>query len=520
VTQISGPQGRRPARAVADSGDTAALWDVHLPPGFTGPLDLLADGSLPARWARRWRERPSWPQLRDIDGRWLTSAELEQRSRSLAARLRAAGFQPGSRIVLSGESSAKLVVAHIAALRAGLVVVPLNPAYTRSEVARIVADAQPAAALVQDPRQASWAAEAAPSPLASFDLDGPAVGEAADSALDRAAPGDPALLIYTSGTTGRPKGAALSHGNLLASATAVALAWRWSPGDRLLLTLPLFHVHGLGVGLNGTLCAGASAELRPRFEVEDVLERCAPGAGITLLFGVPAMYQRLAQSGRARELAALRLIVSGSAPLPPALAHELAAATGQLPLERYGMTETVMLASNPCDGERRPGTVGFPLPGVELRLAGDGEIQVRGPNVISGYWRAPEATAEAFTADGWFRTGDLGELDPDGYLQIAGRSKELIITGGYNVHPREVEERLLEHPDVREAAVVGLPSERWGEEVTAFVVAERSLPVDLLRAHAAEALAPYKVPKRFEFVSELPRNALGKVVRSRLRSSG
>jgi malonyl-CoA/methylmalonyl-CoA synthetase len=490
----------------------------HLPPGAPAP-DLLADGSLPGRWTRRWAERPPWPQLRDVDDRWLGSDELEARSAAVARRLLGAGLEPGDRIVLSGPSSAALVLAYAGALRAGLVVVPLNPAYTRAEVARIVTDARPRAAAVADDERAGWiraAADAVDLLVTGLDVDLP--DPAAPAApLDVAGSEDPALLIYTSGTTGRPKGARLTHGNLLASATAVELAWHWTVADRLLLTLPLFHVHGLGVGLNGTLCAGASLELRPRFDADDVLARCGSSEhGISLLFGVPTMYSRLAASGRAGELARLRLLVSGSAPLAPALAEAIGAAAGQLPLERYGMTETVMLTTNPLGGPRRPGTVGFPFPGVELRLAGDDEIQVRGPNVIREYWERPEATAEAFTEDGWFRTGDLGAFDGDGYLRISGRSKELIITGGFNVYPREVEEWLLEHPGVREAAVIGRPSDEWGEEVTAVLVTDGRLEPEALRAHAAAGLASYKVPKRYEFVDALPRNALGKIVRSEL----
>jgi malonyl-CoA/methylmalonyl-CoA synthetase len=492
-------------------------WAIHLPSSAAGvEVERLAGCGLPQRWLERWSERPSWPQLRNLDGRWLPSGELEERSRELAGRLRGAGLEPGERLVLSGAASASLVIALLGALRAGAVVVPLNPAYTAPEVGRIVGDAEPSLALVDDSERGAAIAAAAAGPVALHGLDGPLGVAPVDELIDSAGPRDPALLIYTSGTTGRPKGVPLSHANLLSSATAVQLAWRWTPEDRLLLTLPLFHVHGLGVGLIGTLCAGASAELRRRFAVEDVLERAGSGE-ISLLFGVPTIYQRLAACGRAAELSPLRLLVSGSAPLPAALARELGRATGRLPLERYGMTETVMLTSNPYEGERRPGTVGFPLPGVELRLAaGSGEIEVRGPGVIGGYWRAPEADADAFTADGFFRTGDLGELDEAGYLRIAGRVKELIISGGFNVYPREVEERLLEHPAVREAAVIGRPSQEWGEEVVAVVVLERSVSASELRAHAAAALTAYKVPKRFEFADGLPRNALGKIVRGEL----
>ena len=406
------------------------------------------------------------------------------------------------------------MVAYVAALRAGLVVLPLNTAYTETEVRRIVQDAKAAAAFVDDGERGRWISNATTGGIQVFDaqLDIPSAATCAQT-VDQAQSGDPALLLHL-GTTGRPKGALLTHGNLLASATAVNLAWRWEPEDVLLLTLPLFHLHGLGVGLNGSLCAGAAVVLRPKFDVGDVLEHCRSGP--SLFFGVPAMYQRLAIEGRLNELRPLRLLVSGSAPLPAALATEIAGAVGQMPLERYGMTETVMLTSNPYEGERRPGTVGFALPGVQLRVAESNEVEVRGPNVIARYHANPEADTDAFTPDGWFRTGDLGELSDDGYLRLVGRSKELIITGGYNVYPREVEEALQTHPGVVEVAVIGRPSERWGEEVTAVVVASSEVKLEDLRSHAASRLAPYKVPKRVEFIDELPRNALGKVVRAAL----
>ena len=494
-------------------------WSAHLPPGIAADsVDLLEDRSLPGRWTRRWAARPAWPQLQDLDGSWISSEELEERTRLVAGWLIGAGLEAGDRFVLSAGTSAELVITYVGALRAGLVVVPLNTAYTRTEVERIVGDARPAGAAVDDDARAAWIREASPEALillTGVDL-GSGLLAAADSSaqLDQAATDDPALLVYTSGTTGTPKGALLSHGNLLAGATSVNLAWRWEPDDRLLLALPLFHVHGLGVGLNGSLCAGAAVVLRPKFDADDVARRCRE---VSLFFGVPTIYHRLASSGNAPALRSLRLFVSGSAPLPAALSTEIAAAAGQVPLERYGMTETVMLTSNPYKGERKPGTVGFPLPAVKVRLAESGEVEVRGPSVIAGYYQRPEANAESFTDDGWFRTGDLGRFDHDGYLTLIGRSKELIITGGYNVYPREVEEVLGAHPGVREVAVVGRPSERWGEEVTAVVVASAPLATDELRDHAARQLAPYKVPKRIEFADELPRNVMGKVVRGELR---
>ena len=259
--------------------------------------------------------------------------------------------------------------------------------------------------------------------------------------------------------------------------------------------------------------------LLPRFDVDAVLDAAAEQQA-SLFFGVPTMYHRLARSARVAELARLRLCVSGSAPLPAELHRAFADRGGQQVLERYGMTETLMLVSNPYDGERRPGSVGFPLPGVELRLSDDGdgsEIQVRGPSVFAGYLDRPEATAESFT-DGWFRTGDLGALDPDGYLRILGRAKELILSGGFNVYPREVEDVLLAHPDVADVAVVGTPSDEWGETVTAFIVrAEDRRGAEELLAFAAERLAPFKRPRVIHFVERLPRNALGKVVKDQLQ---
>ncbi|MBA2498035.1 MAG: AMP-binding protein, partial [Acidimicrobiia bacterium] len=340
-------------------------------------------------------------------------------------------------------------------------------------------------------------------------------------ALDAASPADVGLLVFTSGTTGTPKGVPLTHANLLASSASVEHAWRWTPEDRLVLSLPLFHVHGLGVGLHGTLLAGASAVLLPRFDVDTVLDAAAATAA-TLLFGVPTMWVRLAASARAGELGRLRLCVSGSAPLDPATVAALAERTGSPVLERYGMTETGMLVSNPYAGERRPGSVGLALPGVEVRLEprdGDdeaepaSEILVRGPNVFGGYL---DGTVPAFTGEGWFPTGDLGRADDDGYLRIVGRAKDLIISGGFNVHPREVEDVLRAHPAVTDVAVVGRPDPEWGERVVAHIVAADPIAEAALLAWTHERLAPYKRPRQVVFVDELPRNAMGKVVRSAL----
>ena len=419
-------------------------------------------------------------------------------------------------MLFSAQSSLELVIAHVAALRSGIVVVPANTAYRERELAHIVTDARPRAALVDDADRARWISAAAgpATVVVGPDVDVP---DHDPAVIDAIAPDDPALIGYTSGTTGSPKGAVLTHANLLAGSESVRLAWRWTESDRLVLALPLFHVHGLCVGLHGTLLAGASAVLLPRFDVDAVLD-AAGGHDASLFFGVPTMYHRLARSARVGELAGLRLCVSGSAPLPAELHRALAERGGQRVLERYGMTETLMNVSNPYDGERRAGSVGLPLPGAQLRLSSgnEGEIQLRGPNIFAGYWERAQATAESFS-DGWFCTGDLGRLDPDGYLRILGRSKELIISGGFNVYPREVEEVLLAHPAVAEVAVVGTPSDEWGEVVTAFVVpAGARPPTESLLTFAGERLAPFKRPRLVHFVDTLPRNALGKVLKHEL----
>jgi malonyl-CoA/methylmalonyl-CoA synthetase len=483
------------------------------PPAVRFDPRTLGARALPAAWREHWRSEPERPVLFDAARGWLAWGGLAQESARAAGRLHGAGLAAGDRVLVSGAGSVALALAQVACLRLGLVIVPANPAYRARELSELVADARPRAAIVDDDERAH-ALRAADTRLlvTTPEL---ALAEHAPPRLDEVAPAAPALLAYTSGTTGRPKAALLSHGNLHATAEALRLAWRWTPEDRLVHALPLFHMHGLGVALFGTLHAGASAVLLPRFDADAVLDAVARHEA-TLFFGVPTMWHRLAEHPRAGVLRRLRLCVSGSAPLAAELHERLAARAGVRVLERYGMTETGMLASNPLDGERRPGAVGFPLPGVELRLAASGEIEVRGPNVFVGYLERPEANAAAFTPDGWFRTGDLGVLDADGYLRIAGRAKELIITGGYNVHPREVEEVLRAHPEVEDAAVVGTPSPEWGELVTAYLVSRRELGLDEVRRHCAALLAPYKHPRRVHRVAQLPKNALGKLQRQRL----
>ena len=514
-------------------------WRAHLPEGSKfGEADLTVAGTLVRAWTSGWGAAPEAPVLLDgvvegvvegpqlaghhhQRGTWWTGAELEEATRRAAGRLIGAGLVAGDRLLWSTGSSVATLVIHIAALRAGLVVVPANTAYTAAEIGHIVTDVRPAAAVVDDPRRGQWAREAAGGALAVFgpELDVP---DHDPGPLDAVGPEETALIVFTSGTTGVPKGAVLSHRNLLASVESVRTAWRWGPDDRLVHCLPVFHAHGLCVGVYGTLLAGGSAVLQPGFDPRAVLD-AADEHSATLFFGVPTMYHRLVASDRVGELARMRLCVSGSAPLPADLHRRVSAATGQAVLERYGMTETLMNVSNPYEGERRPGTVGFPLPGVEVTLADDDEILVRGPNVFGGYWERPEATEDSFAPDPlggrpWFRTGDLGSVSDDGYLSILGRSKELIISGGYNVYPAEVEAVLLAHPEVLDVAVTGTPSDEWGEVVTAWVVTERDGPApDGLTEYAATKLAPYKCPRLVHMVGEIPRNALGKVVRTELR---
>jgi malonyl-CoA/methylmalonyl-CoA synthetase len=331
---------------------------------------------------------------------------------------------------------------------------------------------------------------------------------------------DLAMVAYTSGTTGPPKGVSLSHGNVLASLRAVLGAWRWQRDDVLVHGLPLSHQHGLS-GVQIGLLAGSRAVLLERFEPARLCD-AVESEGATVVFAVPAMYERLLdwEGFENVDLGSVRLWVSGSAPLAPGVAARLSERLGELPLERYGSTETGLSVSNLYDGPRRAGSVGLPLPGLELALSEDGEILLRGPQVFAGYWEQPDTTADAFTGDGWFRTGDLGRLDGGG-LAITGRIKELIISGGLNVSPREVELALEEHASVARAAVVGVPSERWGEQVVAFVVPETGGEVDrdALIGHVRERLSAHKCPKQVFAVDALPVGDTGKVRRAELVES-
>jgi malonyl-CoA/methylmalonyl-CoA synthetase len=495
--------------------------------------------TLPAVLAERAAEHPERPLL-TFEGTTWTYGRFVDHVRAAAGALHAWGLRPGDRLALYLENSPSFLVAYMAALWCGAVVVPANARYRAGELRHILHDAE-ARLVVTDPEGVATLAslrDELPSLAAVVVLSGSPERDRARwsdlaGAAPRAAPlvadGDAlALVAYTSGTTGRSKGAMLSHANLVGNARAVGRAWRWSADDHLLLTLPLFHIHGLGVGFHGTLLHGASVTLRRRFEVGDVLADLRRG-GVTLFFGVPTMYTRmLAEAGPGRfEAPGLRLLVSGSAPLAPATLERVEQVFGHRILERYGMTETVMLAGNPIDGPRKAGTVGVPFEGVELRVVGlpagaigaRGEVQVRGGSVTRGYWRDPEATREAFTDDGWFRTGDVGTLDGDGYLTLTGRARELIIRGGFNVYPQEVEAVIATLPGVREVAVVGIPDPDLGERVAAVIAVEVGHHLDPARVleHCRRHLAGFKTPSEVAFVAALPRNAMGKLLRHELR---
>jgi malonyl-CoA/methylmalonyl-CoA synthetase len=458
--------------------------------------------------------RPSPEVVLRSGDRSLTRAELQAEAEKVSGGLARLGVKPGNRVAIYAANSLDWVTAYVGVLRAGACAVMLNPDYHAAEAEHILHDSDPAFVIADQPRTAI-ATKLGRRVVSLEDLP-----RGAAPAMPRLTPESPAAILYTSGTTGRPKGAVLDHGNFLAQGRGALAVWKWTSADVLVHALPLFHLHGLGMGLHGTLLSGGSAVLVP-FTPENVVGELRSGG--TMLFGVPSMYQRLCEwlDANPTDLSHVRLFVSGSAPLPPALFERCAKLLGQAPVERYGITEGGIVVTNPYDGPRQPGRVGYPFPGVEVHLGELDEVQLKGGQVFSGYWRNPQATHEAFTGDGWFRTGDVGEIGDDGSLAIRGRIKELIITGGFNVYPREVELVLEEHPSVHEVAVCGVPSEKWGEEVTAFVVPSGSAPLSEQEviAFAHERLASYKCPKRVISVRSLPRNAMGKVQRSVLTSS-
>ena len=497
---------------------------------FPADLDAVAvetDGGL----------RYSW---RDLDCATAMVANLLQ---SLDLPRDPGGMPP--RVAVQVDKSVEAMILYLATLRAGLVFLPLNTAYQSGEIEYFVGNAKPAV-VVCTGKNFAWV-----SPIAFqagtrhvFTLNDDRSG----SLLERAAhcsptqtpvprqAGDLAAIVYTSGTTGRSKGAMLSHGNLLSNAVMLKDYWGWQPGDVLIHALPIFHVHGLFVAIHGALLNGSTMLWHGKFEPRRVIADL-PRASVFM--GVPTLYTRmLAEPALTRAQAArMRLFISGSAPLLIETFNDWRSRTGHTILERYGMSETIMLTSNPYradpryqgQSERRGGTVGFPLPGVQLRVQGEdgravaageiGGIQVQGPNVFAGYWQMPEKTAEEFTADGFFKTGDVGQQDARGYVTIVGRSKDLIISGGYNVYPAEIESVLNELPGVQESAIVGVPHPDFGEVGVAVVIARAGTPPepDALLATLKARLANYKIPKRCFVLAELPRNTMGKVQKNLLR---
>ncbi|KGJ03777.1 malonyl-CoA/methylmalonyl-CoA synthetase [Paracoccus halophilus] len=457
---------------------------------------------------------------------------------SIAGALTQIGVQPGDRVAAQVPKSPEAIALYLATLQCGAVFLPLNTAYTGPEIDYFIGDA--------DPRLFVCAPETLDQHQgrASDVLTVETLGAEGDgSLLERAAraparedhhpcgPRDRAAILYTSGTTGRSKGAVLTHGNLASNCEALIDCWRFTADDRLIHALPIFHTHGLFVAANMAICSGATMVFLTRFDADEVISLMARG---TVLMGVPTFYTRLLKSdGLTHEAtAAMRLFVSGSAPLLAEDHRAFSERTGHAILERYGMTETCMIASNPYDGDRRPGAVGMALPGVTVRVADAetgtpmpadeiGSIEVKGPNVFEGYWNMPEKTASEFRPDGFFITGDLGLIDAEGYLHIVGRSKDLVISGGYNVYPKEIEALIDELPGVLESAVIGVPHPDFGEGVVALVVPKPGAKLDetALLSALGGTLARYKQPKRVILIDELPRNVMGKVQKAELRKT-
>lgn len=483
--------------------------------------------------------RPEAPFIETLSGKLWSYGDLLAQSARMAAALVECNVKPGDRVAVQVEKSAEALVLYLACLRAGAVYLPLNTAYTLAELDYFIEDAEPSLVVCTP---------AAKDGLMSIALAKGATVETLDdqgggSLMERAAqakdtfvniergPDDLAAILYTSGTTGRSKGAMLSHDNLLSNAATLRDYWKFTSADRLIHALPIFHTHGLFVASNVTMLSGASMYLLSKFDADVVIKLMSKA---TVMMGVPTFYVRLVQSPELtpETTAKMRLFISGSAPLLAETHREFEAKTGHRILERYGMTETNMNTSNPYDGERVAGTVGFPLPGVSLRVTdpesgkpvADGEtgmIEVKGPNVFQGYWRMPEKTQSEFRTDGFFITGDLGKVDERGYVHIVGRGKDLVISGGYNIYPKEVETEIDQLPGVVESAIIGVAHPDFGEGVTAVVVLKPGETLDEKGVLSAlqDRLARYKQPKRVIFVDDLPRNTMGKVQKNVLRTT-
>lgn len=494
---------------------------------------------LYSQLSRHWADKDK-PFIITRDGRVWTYRDIEAGSARLAHALVSAGVAPGDRVAVQTDKSPEAILLYLACLRAGAVYLPLNTAYTLAELDYFFSDAEPTIVVVRPKMHGEVAPLAqrlgakhcltlgteGDGSLMDLTTDQPATFANAPRSED-----DIAAILYTSGTTGRSKGAMLTHGNLASNAEALAIYWRFTSKDVLIHALPIFHVHGLFTATNVILWCNASMLFLPKFDADDIFA-VMPQA--TAMMGVPTFYVRLIQDERLTPDTTrhMRLFVSGSAPLLAETHRAFTAKTGLNILERYGMTETGMNTSNPYDGERVPGAVGFPLPGVSLRITdpesgrelGPGEIgmiEVKGPNVFKGYWRMPEKTEAEFRDDGYFITGDLGRIDETGYVHIVGRGKDLVISGGYNVYPKEIESEIDAIPGVAESAVIGVPHVDFGEGVTAIIVLEpgASLKEADVIARIKDRLAAFKIPKRVIFVDAFPRNAMGKVQKNVLRET-
>ena len=473
----------------------------------------------------------------------LTFADLQRQAQRWAAAFVRMGVRKGDRVALYLRNRPEFVIAYLAALEAGAVMVPINLRYRRRELSHILKDAEPRLLITEEAQRpvldelSGAGIGAGPKALSVDQADLWLDGASSDGPAAAARGEDAAVIMYTSGTTGASKGAVLSHNNMLATVTGLLCAWAWEPDDVLLLPLPLFHTHGLVVGLHCALAMGATIRLRVGFDATETIKILSRGEA-TLFFAVPTIYTRLvdllAQADEST-FPAVRLFCSGSAPLPAEIHNEFERLTGQRILERYGMTETGMNFSNPYAGPRIAGTVGTPLPGVFARIvdaagrdlpAGEeGELLLRGSNVFDHYWRAPEKTAESFVQDElgnrWFLTGDLARMEPQtGYVTLLGRRHELIISGGLNIYPREVEEMLTTFPGIEEAAVIGEPDAEWGEAPVAYLVCSGAIDETELERYCRGQLASYKRPRRLRFVDALPRNAMGKIQKHLLPRGG
>lgn len=451
-----------------------------------------------------------------------TFGDLDIRSNRMANLLKSKGLKAGDRLGLYLENCTEFIDIYVACLKLGVIVVPINILYREREIAHIVNDSQPKAVISASPIEE----------INTWDVKGlshEASGSEARFEKTQIHGDSPAAIIYTSGTTGASKGAVLLHNNFIANSINLNTCWKITYQDRLLLGLPLFHVHGLANGMHCAFIAGCTMKLLPRFEHQKLKEEF-DSFKPTLFYGVPTVYVRMLDQSPANAKSmssTMRLFVSGSAPLPPQVMEEFAQKYGQVILERYGMTETLMNISNPYVGERRAGTVGFPLPGISVKIIKpdgklapqdeEGEIYLKGPNVFSGYWKREEVTKNAFDAEGYFKTGDMATVSEDGYYTLRGRKSDLIISGGFNIYPREIEEFLMEQDEVAEAAVVGVLDKVRGELPVAYVVASTNFDAKVLEEKCRKALASFKVPRRFVIVESLPRTALGKVQKHLLK---